>query len=102
MYIPDKEDSMSKGTKARNNTVWLRSSALLEPKAVVVMSDESAGEAGSRSWPHSLDFILQAEVFEAGDDDTRDYLLALERMDLRVKITGGSRTSQEAFAQMSM
>lgn len=41
-------------------------------------------------------------MFEAGDDDTRDYFLALERMDLRVKITGGSRTSQETFAQMSM
>ena len=26
-----------------------------------------------------------AEVFEAEDDDTRDYLLAPERMDLKVK-----------------
>ena len=48
MYIPDKEDSMSKGTKARNNTVWLWSSALLEHKAAVVMSDESAGEGGEQ------------------------------------------------------
>ena len=44
-----------------------------------------------------------AEVFEAEDDDTRHYVLAPERMDLKVeKKIGGCRTSQEAFAQMSM
>lgn len=33
-HLPDKEYSVSKGTKARNSTMWPRSLVLLEHKAV--------------------------------------------------------------------
>lgn len=53
MHISDKENSMGKELEARNRDGGHRSSALLEHKAVGVMSDESGGEGreqATRAW----------------------------------------------------